>query len=129
MLQYFQSAFPQCHRNQVSSFAVWATHNSQGLKSMSLGVVCVYMCINKNISIHFFLQNNCERDKVKQQILCAADSTDSFHSVQDFFEQSRMKINKVNEKVTSGRKPKKKTTLIFKISGTQTWWPSLFKVC
>lgn len=75
---------------------------------MSLGVVYVYMCINMNISIHFFLQNNCERDKVKQQILCAADSTDSFHSVQDFFEQSRMKINKVNEKVTSGRKPKKK---------------------
>lgn len=86
---------------------------------MSLGVVCMYMCINKNSSIHFFLQNNCERDKVKQQIHCAADLMDSFHSVQDFFEQSRMKINKVNEKVTSGRKPKK-TPLIFKISGTQT---------
>lgn len=52
---------------------------------MSQCVVYVYVCINKNISIHLFLQNDCERNKGKQQILCAAGLMDSFHSVQDLF--------------------------------------------
>lgn len=65
---------------------------------MSLGAVCVYVWINKNLSIHLFLKVGCERDKAKQQILCAAVLVDSFHSVQDFFEQNIRKIKLMRKK-------------------------------
>lgn len=52
---------------------------------MSHCVIYVYVCINKNISIHLFLQNDCETNEGEQQILCVAGLMDSFHSFQNLF--------------------------------------------
>lgn len=77
--------------------------------------VCA-VCINKNLSIHLFLKIGCERDKAKQQILCASGLVDSFHSVQDFFEQSIRKIKLMRKKPVEESQKKE---VVFKSSGTQ----------